>query len=100
MPGGFQKLAHRFGFQQAFAVNAGPGAAVRWLQTDLDTTADGVLGPLTLAAVQAADPATVIRNLTTRRLTFYQSLNKPRFILGWTSRATSCEAAALALIAP
>jgi lysozyme family protein len=36
------------------AVNSGVGTAVRWLQTCVGTTADGVLGPGTQLAVRAA----------------------------------------------
>ena len=40
-----------------FAVNAGPGRAAKFLQQAVGVTADGAIGPATMAAVAKADPA-------------------------------------------
>lgn len=83
-----------------FAVNSGPGRAIRTLQTVLGTAPDGRIGPVTLAAARAAVPSDAIRALTRERLRFLRTLSTwPVFGRGWTSRTTRVEAAALAAAA-
>jgi len=57
-----------------FAVNSGPPRAVAMLQRVLGVEADGLVGPITLAAARQADAADVIRSLTRRRLGFLSRL--------------------------
>jgi lysozyme family protein len=83
-----------------WAVNAGVGRAARALQFVVGTMQDGAIGPLTLAAAAGADANRTVTLLCGNRIAYYQSLDKPEFIDGWTNRASACEAAALALIAP
>ena len=80
-----------------FAVNSGPGRAVRAVQAVLGANQDGRIGPKTLAAARAADPAETVRALTRERLRFLRALSTwAVFGRGWTSRTTRVEAAALA----
>ncbi len=80
-----------------FAVNSGPAPAVRALQAVVGAAEDGRIGPDTIAAADAADPAEAIRALTRERLRFLRALSTwPVFGRGWTSRTTRIEAAALA----
>lgn len=80
------------------AVNSGPARAVRMLQQVLGVAADGVLGPLTLASAQAANPAETIRRLTRARLGFLARLTSwPVFGRGWRRRVLSVEQEALRL---
>jgi len=69
------------------AVNSGPAKARRYLQEVVGVTADGVIGPKTLAAVAAVPPATLVRRLERRREAFYRSLRTfPTFGKGWLRR--------------
>ncbi len=79
-----------------FSVNSGPGRAARSLQGVLGVAQDGRIGPKTLAAAHAADPAETVRALTRERLRFLRGLSTwPVFGRGWTSRTTRVETAAL-----
>ena len=69
------------------AVNSGPRQSVLWLQRALEVTADGILGPMTLAAAHAADPSDLRCRLLAQRLRFMTSLpNWPAFSRGWARR--------------
>ncbi|MBO9588288.1 glycoside hydrolase family 108 protein [Devosia sp.] len=79
-----------------FAVNSGPDRAVRVLQAALGVAADGEIGPVTLVAVEAADPRRLINALCDRRLSFLQRLTSfAVFGRGWTRRVAEIRAAAL-----
>ena len=83
-------------------VNAGPGRSARWFQqalnhlsrggTDYSTvTADGRLGPHTLAAYQALERKRgrikacelTLKLLDAQQAAHYMQLNQPTFIVGW-----------------
>lgn len=86
-----------------FAVNSGPDRAIRALQAELDVAADGQIGPLTLAAVEAYAArkgiARLIGALCDRRLAFLNRLATfATFGKGWTTRVTSVRKAALAVV--
>lgn len=69
------------------AVNHGVHQAVFWLQRALNVTADGILGPSTLAAALAADPAQLKADVLAERLFFMASLPQwPRCSRGWARR--------------
>ena len=80
------------------AVNSGPRAAVRMLQQSLGLKGDGVFGRSTYAALQAAEPRTLIAELMRRRRGFLARLKTFRvFGRGWTRRVQAIERAALAM---
>lgn len=80
-----------------FAVNSGPDRAVRVLQAALGVAADGAVGPVTLGAVNAANPAKLINAICDRRLGFLSRLSTfATFGRGWTRRVAEIRAAALA----
>lgn len=69
------------------AVNSGPRQAIRWLQRAVGAKDDGIIGPVTLAAVRAADPERVLRRVLAARLRFMAGLpNWPAFGRGWARR--------------
>jgi lysozyme family protein len=69
------------------AVNSGPAQATRWLQRALGVTADGVIGPKTLAAAYAHSHETLRLSILAQRLRFMTSLkNWPSFSRGWAIR--------------
>lgn len=84
-------------------VNHGVGRAVKFLQSAIDATPDGQIGPRTLAAIAGADQATVINSIAQQRTAFYNSIvaAKPaqaRFLNGWLARINDVSAFALSKI--
>ncbi|MGB6742515.1 MAG: putative peptidoglycan-binding domain-containing protein [Terracidiphilus sp.] len=85
-----------------FAVNGGPGAAVKTLQRAVNAlggnlTVDGGWGPMTLAAANAADQVALEQAFINARVAFYQEIaaNNPsdaQFLHGWTARALKQDA--------
>jgi lysozyme family protein len=72
------------------AVNSGKRAAVIWLQKSLGAEADGVLGPKTIAAANAADPYLMTMRFNGRRLEFLADLRTWNvFGRGWAKRVAS-----------
>jgi lysozyme family protein len=82
------KLPRAFAFQALdAAVNHGIGNAVRWMQRAAGVADDGVVGPLTLAAVGRADPADLVLLFNAERLAFYTKLSTfDVFGRGWINR--------------
>lgn len=69
------------------AVNHGPGRARKWLQEAVGVKVDGILGPLTLAAVREATPATLIREFAAlRALGYVETGDMDEFGHGWMRR--------------
>jgi lysozyme family protein len=84
-----------------FAVNSGPDRAIRALQAELGTVADGQIGPLTLDAVRvriARDGApALIGAYCARRLNFLSRLSSfSTFGKGWSRRVAAVRKSALA----
>jgi lysozyme family protein len=72
------------------AVNSGISQARRWLQRAVGVADDGSLGPITMAAVQAAQPEVLLRRLLAQRLQFMTDLSTwPSFGRGWARRIAS-----------
>lgn len=83
-----------------FAVNSGPGRAIRTLQAVLGVTIDGRIGPETLGAARRGATPDDIRALCARRLAFLQALTTfAVFGRGWTRRVRDIERRALLLAA-
>ena len=80
------------------AVNSGVRRASQWLQISLGVTADGVIGPQTLAMTLAVSPDTIIRNYCAQRLKFLEGLSTwPTFGVGWDRRVAEVKATALSM---
>ncbi|MDR6768606.1 lysozyme family protein [Acidovorax delafieldii] len=72
------------------AVNSGVKQSVKWLQRALGVTDDGVLGPQTLQAANAADGPTLKAKMLGARLQFMADLPTwPAFGKGWSRRIAS-----------
>jgi lysozyme family protein len=83
-----------------FAVNAGPGRAIKTLQSAVGVTPDGGFGPKTLEAVLAHDKAELVEKFSNAKLAFYQSLPTfDTFGKGWTNRVASVKAQAESMLA-
>jgi lysozyme family protein len=69
------------------AVNHGAGNAVRWLQRAAGVGDDGIVGPLTLAAVRRMDSRDLVDLFVAERLEFYARLEGfNAFGRGWVRR--------------
>lgn len=83
------------------AVNSGPKQAVKWLQRALGRyytgSIDGVIGNLTISAVQSyPNPEALINAVMDRRLAFLQALKTwKHFSKGWTRRVSEVRTDAL-----
>ena len=83
-----------------FAVNAGVGRSAKILQTAVGVTPDGGIGPITLAAVKAQDPAELIQKFSDAKEAFYRSLNTfPTFGKGWLNRVAAVKIKASSMLA-
>jgi lysozyme family protein len=81
-----------------FAVNSGPGRAIKFLQRIAGVAQDGAIGPVTVAAVSALLPEKVINQLCDDRLTFLKRLSIwPTFGKGWGRRVSDVRAHALGI---
>jgi len=81
------------------AVNSGVGKAGKLLQMALDVPADGLIGPMTLRALEGRDPEEIIQQVCQERLDFLQSLNTwNTFGKGWGRRVAEVEQHATAMI--
>jgi lysozyme family protein len=83
-----------------FAVNAGPGRAIKVMQTAVGVTPDGGFGPMTMAAVQAVDPVELIERFSQAKEDFYRSLTTfATFGKGWLNRVADVKVKASAMLA-
>jgi len=71
------------------AVNHGVHKAIVLLQKSLDVKADGIMGPVTMAAIIDQDAGLTIYNLAMYRLGEYQAKNWEHFGKGWSKRILS-----------
>lgn len=69
------------------AVNSGIGQAIRFLQRAVGVADDGVVGPMTLAAISRVEPEAVQARFNGQRLDFMTRLTTwPVFGAGWARR--------------
>lgn len=79
-----------------FGVNAGVRTSIKMLQELVHVTADGSIGPITLAAVRTCDPKDLIVRFAERRLAYYRALpDFDAFGRGWTARTIAVRDEAL-----
>jgi lysozyme family protein len=82
-----------------FAVNAGPGRSAKILQTAIGVPADGGIGPITLAAVNAQEPDVLIEKFSQAKEDFYRSLNTfDTFGKGWLNRVAAVKVKAESML--
>jgi len=82
------------------AVNSGPARAAKWLQSCVGVEPDGGIGPKTLAAVAAFDPAELVEDYAKRRLSFLMDLpHWPTFGKGWGRRVAEVQTVASSMTA-
>jgi len=77
------------------AVNSGTGRAAKYLQQIAGVTADGVIGPRSMEAIQKCDAEDVVDEICNMRMTFLKNLNTfDTFGKGWTIRVNDVMAKA------
>jgi lysozyme family protein len=74
-----------------FGVNAGITRAIITVQKVLNVKVDGVLGSVTIAAIQRQDPQNLMYQLLAERINYYTTITIQRsqfqvFFLGWIRR--------------
>ena len=82
------KLPPAVGFQLLDgAVNSGVRRATQWLQRAARVADDGIIGPVTQRAIDAADPSDLVMRFVAERLDFMTGLsNWPNHGRGWARR--------------
>lgn len=81
-----------------YGVNSGPPRSVSHLQEVLGVKIDGHMGPVTLEAVNAADPVEIVKKLCARRRKFVRQIKSyPTFGKGWNRRIDGIEQVACAM---
>ena len=82
-----------------FGINSGPSRAIIYAQQIVGVPVDGILGPVTLAAINKYDPAQFVVRLCASRMSFLRALGTwGTFGVGWTARVVDLRAYSLALI--
>lgn len=75
---------------QIFDANYNGGHPVIWMQGAAGAKVDGLIGPATIAAVQATDPLRFVLRWNALRLNYFTSLNTwQTFGKGWARRIAS-----------
>ena len=83
-----------------FAVNAGPGRAIKVMQESLGVTADGVIGRITMKAIADADPEEQIKKFSDAKEAYYRSLKTfETFGKGWLNRVAEVKGHASKMLA-
>lgn len=83
-----------------FAVNAGPGRAVKVLQEALGVTPDGVIGKVTMKAISEANPQELIEKFSEAKEAYYCSLKTfDVFGKGWLRRVAEVKGFASDMLA-
>lgn len=84
-----------------WAVLAGPLRAAKHLQIAVDVDDDGIIGPVTMAAVDLSIDWLTIMELTSQRLLYLTTRSHwPTFSRGWTRRAVQVMLEATGLLDP
>jgi lysozyme family protein len=78
-----------------WCVNSGT-ARIRDVQTILGVKPDGAVGPITLKAINSADPAELYRRLMNARIGFFEKIvarnpSQKKFLKGWLNRLKRLE---------
>ena len=82
-----------------FAVNAGVSRAAKTLQKIVNVQQDGIIGLVTLKAVQTFDVEDMIKRLAAERVLFYKSLKTfSVFGKGWLRRTDLIKIASLEML--
>lgn len=83
-----------------FAVNAGCGRAIKVMQSALGVAVDGVIGRMTMQAINESDPESLIDVFSDSKEEYYRSLKTfETFGKGWTNRIAEVKTHAITMLA-
>jgi lysozyme family protein len=83
-----------------FAVNAGCGRAIKVMQSALGVAVDGVIGRITMQAINESDPESLIDVFSDSKEEYYRSLKTfETFGKGWTKRIAEVKTHAITMLA-
>lgn len=73
------------------SINIGKRNTIRFLQRVVGVTDDGIIGPITLKALNSIDPKLLLANFKLERIKYYTKIcyknrNLEKFLLGWINR--------------
>jgi len=83
-----------------FAINAGPGRAIKTMQKAIGTVPDGAIGPKTMQALKDADQKDLVAKFSMEKELFYKAL--PTFATfgkGWMRRVAEAQSHAVTMLA-
>ena len=83
-----------------FAINAGPGRAIKVMQKSIGTTPDGAIGPKTMQSLKDANQSELVAKFSAEKEAFYRSL--PTFATfgkGWLRRVAEAKTHAETMLA-
>ena len=84
-----------------FGVNSGSSRSVKYAQKIVGVSADGIMGPVTIASINNHDITGFVNALCDARLTFLKGLSTwSTFGRGWSARVADLRSYSLALISP
>ncbi len=84
-----------------FGYNSGPSRSIKTAQKLCGVAVDGILGAITLAAINAYEPPKFIQDMAHERIIFLQGLSIwPTFKRGWIARIADLTDYSLALLDP
>ena len=87
-----RSIAFRSGSSRSTAaVQHGPTRAIRWLQKAAGVSVDGILGPVSLEAINRLDSDVLYRKMVAERCRFYGAIitkdpSQSVFAAGWSNR--------------
>lgn len=83
-----------------FAINAGPGRAIKTMQKAIGTTPDGVIGAKTMQALKDANQSELVAKFSAEKEAFYRSLPTfGTFGKGWMRRVAEAKTHAETMLA-
>jgi lysozyme family protein len=82
-----------------FAVNAGVGQSAKFLQRAVGATADGAIGPNTIAKVRESTAPEILESIKQQKKSFYNKIvernpTQSRFLRGWMNRIAHVQSCA------
>lgn len=83
-----------------FAINAGPGRAIKTMQKAIGTNPDGAIGPKTMQALRDANQTDLVAKFSMEKELFYKAL--PTFATfgkGWMRRVAEAQSHAVTMLA-
>jgi lysozyme family protein len=83
-----------------FAVNAGPGRAIKIMQKVIGATPDGAIGPKTMQALKNSNQSELVAKFSAEKEAFYRSLPTfGSFGKGWLRRVAEAKTHAESMLA-